>query len=228
MAPFPDPLAASAFFLRPAETGAIEIQTELVRAGRGMATAEARLIQGGKERVRVLSTFSRLADANGRTALFNGPPDLPPPADCLDPLDGRSIEGVTIADRVEYRMPEAPGWWRGSPSGDPSSVLWARFKEPRDPDVLSLPLMVDAAAPAVLELGEIGSATLALTVHVRGNPAPGWLACRASTRYVVDGYHEEDFEIWDSNGRLVAQARQLAVLPAAARENEETTRARPG
>jgi hypothetical protein len=29
---------------------------------------------------------------------------------------------------------------------------------------------------------------------------------------VIDGYHEEDFEIWDSAGRLVAQSRQFAVL----------------
>jgi acyl-CoA thioesterase len=43
-------------------------------------------------------------------------------------------------------------------------------------------------------------------------PALGWLACRASTRHLIDGYHDEDFEIWDSTGRLVAQSRQLAVL----------------
>ena len=31
---------------------------------------------------------------------------------------------------------------------------------------------------------------------------------------VIGGYHEEDFEIWDSEGRLVAQSRQFALLPA--------------
>lgn len=46
----------------------------------------------------------------------------------------------------------------------------------------------------------------------RARPEPGWLACRAGTRHVINGYHEEDFEIWDSGGRLVAQARQLARL----------------
>ena len=79
----------------------------------------------------------------------------------------------------------------------------------------SLPLLVDAAAPAVLEIGELGSQTLELTVHLRARPAPGWMACRISTRHVIDGYHEEDFEIWDSAGHLVAQSRQLAALPRA-------------
>jgi hypothetical protein len=49
-------------------------------------------------------------------------------------------------------------------------------------------------------------------MHVRARPAPGGLACRVSTNYLIDGYHEEDFEISDSTGRLVAQSRQLALL----------------
>jgi hypothetical protein len=69
------------------------------------------------------------------------------------------------------------------------------------------------ANPAIFELGEYSSATIELTAYVRARPEPGWLACRASTRYVVDGYHEEDFEAWDSAGRLVVQSRQLALLP---------------
>ena len=48
-------------------------------------------------------------------------------------------------------------------------------------------------------------------MHVRARPAPGWLACRVRTRFVIDGYHEEDFEIWDSAGRLVPPARAAAV-----------------
>jgi acyl-CoA thioesterase len=65
----------------------------------------------------------------------------------------------------------------------------------------------------VLELG-VSTTTIQLTVHLRAKPAPGWLACRATTRFVSGGYHEEDFEVWDSAGTLVAQSRQLdLVLP---------------
>jgi hypothetical protein len=63
----------------------------------------------------------------------------------------------------------------------------------------------------VVELGAT-STTVQLTVHLRARPAPGWLACRAVTRYVAGGYHEEDFEVWDSAGTLVAQSRQLAHI----------------
>jgi acyl-CoA thioesterase len=212
--PLPDPLTVSAFFLRAGRPGPAEIHTEVVRSGRRTATGEARLFQNGAEAVRVLATFTDLGRTAGRTLVLNGKPDLPPPAEAFDPLAGRQLPGVTITDRVDYRVARYPGWSKGQPSGDPSQDFWMRFSDGRDADLLSLTLLVDAAAPVILEIGEAASATIELTVHLRAHPAPGWLACRARTRYVIDGYHEEDFEIWDSTGKLVAQSRQLALLPA--------------
>ena len=113
-------------------------------------------------------------------------------------------------------MRARPRWVQGRPSGDPTLELWIRFKEPRDADLFALPLLVDAVFPAVMEIGATGAVTVELTVHVRGRRVPGWLACRVTTRHIVDGYHEEDFEIWDAAGRLVAQSRQLALLPPSA------------
>jgi acyl-CoA thioesterase len=116
---------------------------------------------------------------------------------------------------VEYRVPELPGWRTGKPSGKLSTEFWMRLKGGRVADPLSLVFLVDAAAPVVMEIGATGSSTIELTVHVRKRAAPGWLACRAGTRHVFGGYHEEDFEIWDSQGNLVAQSRQLAILRTA-------------
>jgi acyl-CoA thioesterase len=55
--------------------------------------------------------------------------------------------------------------------------------------------------------------TLEMTTHVRAMPAPGWLRCRFTTRFVTGGLLEEDGEIWDQSGRLVALSRQLALVP---------------
>lgn len=212
MMPFPDPLVVSAFFLRPTLPGAADVRTELARAGRSMATGTARLLQAGKETVRVTATFTDLARATGRTLIVGERPDLPPVDKAIDPLGGRAMAGLPITERVEYRAARRPGWMQGKPDGDPSMQFWMRFREGREADVLALTTLVDAAYPAVMEIGATGSSTLELTVHLRAHPAPGWLACRATTRYVINGYHEEDFEIWDSTGTLVAQSRQLALL----------------
>jgi len=209
---FPDPVVASASFVRPPAPGPAEVHTAVVRTGRRTATGEARLIQEGSEAVRVVATFSDLRAATGRTLVLGSPPELPPPDDAVLLFDGGTFPGVRVTEHVEYRMAALPGIAAGEPSGDPTYEMWMRFKGGREPDLMSLAFLVDAAAPAVFELGEMGSSTMQLTAHLRAHPAPGWLACRATTRFVIGGSHEEDFEIWDSTGQLVAQSRQLAVL----------------
>jgi acyl-CoA thioesterase len=210
--PLPDPLAVSAFFLRPARPGPVEVRTALLRSGRRVSTGEAMLYQDDKETLHVTAAFADLRGAAGRTVVLGARPDLPPPDRAFDLMGGHVIPELTIGRRIEYRVATWPGWARGEPSGRPSQEFWMRFRDGREPDLLSLASLVDAAAPPVLELGEAGSATIELTVHLRAHPAPGWLACRVATRYLIGGYHEEDFEIWDSTGALVAQSRQLALL----------------
>ena len=55
--------------------------------------------------------------------------------------------------------------------------------------------------------------TLELTCHIRHKPAPGWLKVTHFSRNLSGGMFEEDCEVWDSAGRLVAQSRQLALVP---------------
>ena len=208
--PFPDPVVVSGFFLRPGTAGPALVRTSLTRAGRRISFGEAVLSQGGKDVVRAAAAFAALGAArplfvDGAPVFADGaPPVLPPPSDCVGVPVG-SFGVATIAERVEFRSASLPGWFRGSPTGRPSSEFWMRFADGREADLFALPLLVDSTAPSVLELG-MTSTTVQLTVHLRAHPAPGWLACRAAARFVSDGYHEEDFEVWDSAGRLVAQS----------------------
>ncbi len=199
--------------MRRTTPGPAEVLTEVARVGARTATGSARLVRGGDEVMRLTATFGNLEQVRGTTQLYAAPPVLPPPESCVSLPERYPMPGVTIAERLEYRAAELPGWARGRPSGVPSAAFWMRFRDGRDADTLALPMLVDAAAPVVMELGESGSSTIELTVHVRARPAPGWLACRATTRHVINGLHEEDFEIWDTQGMLVAQSRQLALLP---------------
>jgi acyl-CoA thioesterase len=213
---FPDPIVVSGFFLRPGSIGPAEISTEVIRSGKTTAFGQASLWREGKEVLRATAAFADLAAAaargGGRLSYSGGAaPDLPPPQECLA-LPARARSRISLINRFEYRVAALPSWAVGDPpSGVPVYELWIRFADGREPDVMSLPLIVDAVAPAVLEVGA-RSATVELTVHLRARPAPGWLACRSLTRHLADGYHEEDFEVWDSTGRLVAQSRQLAVV----------------
>jgi acyl-CoA thioesterase len=207
--PFPDPVVVSGFFLRPGTAGPVRIRTSVIRAGRTTAFGESVLVQDGKEVVRATAAFAQLG-REGLVYTDGAPPDLPPPGECVA-VPVASFGLASIAERIEFRSAELPGWFLGRPSGRPASSFWMRFTDGRDADLLTLPLLVDSTAPAVLELGA-GSTTIQLTVHLRARPAPGWLACRAVARFVSGGYHEEDVEVWDSAGVLVAQSRQLALI----------------
>jgi acyl-CoA thioesterase len=210
--PFPDPVVVSGFFLRPGSVGPAQISTEVIRSGKTTGFGQASLWRDGKEVLRATAAFADLAAAAARGGPWysgGAAPHLPPPEECVA-LPARASR-ISLVNRFEYRAAALPSWAVGAPpSGNPVYELWMRFADGREPDVASLPLIVDAVAPAVLEVGA-GSTTVELTVHLRARPAPGWLACRSYTRHVADGYHEEDFEVWDSTGRLVAQSRQLAL-----------------
>jgi acyl-CoA thioesterase len=212
--PQPDPLVVTAHFLRPGRLGAAEIAVDVVRIGRRTATASAVLSQTHEPIIAALATFGELSAFTGGHALFNAPPQLPSPDDCLDwrTTDERS-DGVTIRDRVECRIP--PAAEPSATATQPRQEFWIRLREPRTLDLRPLPLLVDAAPPAVMLLGYSGDLTLELTVHLRAHPSSQWLAARATVRHLANGLHEEDFELWDIAGTLVAQSRQLALVPAA-------------
>lgn len=217
--PHPDPLAVSAHYLRPGVVGPARVDTELVRAGRRLSTGEARLTCGDREVLRVVASYADLADTTGVSGsdlVLGEAPDLPPPDECVDAYGGLRLPGVTVADRVDVRAPEPFGWARGRPTGVPRAEYWLRFADGRPADTAGLATLVDTVAPAVLELGVTGSSTAELTVHVRARPTPNgtasaWLAARVASRHLAGGYYEEDVELWDTTGRLVAQSRQLAV-----------------
>ena len=212
--PHPHPFTVNSHFLRRAVPGPASLEVEVVRAGRRHSTGHVRVLQQEKEILRAIGTFGDLAASSGPSLTEESPPDLPPPDECIDPWESVP-EGarVPIGERTEARMAKAPGWMRGEPSGIPLGEFHQRFKDGRDQDPLSLLFMSDAAPPSIVELGQMGSVTLELTVHVRALPSPGWLTIRKVGSHVINGYFQEDVTMWDSGGLVVASSRQLALLP---------------
>jgi acyl-CoA thioesterase len=219
----PDPLAVSAHYVTPSINGeAFDVDVEVIRAGRGHATAQARCTQAGTERMRVLATFGDLSRAEGPTIDLGSPPELPPIEDCLGgprrdggPQSQPMPNGLVAAirDRWDARLdPRTVPWLIGEgPNGRGEIAGYGRFPDGREPDTAAMMLIADAFPPAVFNMARAAWVpTLEFTVLVRARPAPGWLRCRFTTSHLRQGYMEEDGEIWDSAGVLVCQSRQLA------------------
>lgn len=211
--PHPDPFAVTAHFPTRTDTGDVVVEVEPVRRGRTHSTAAARLVQGDETRVVVVATYGDLDEIRGPTVVRDGPPSFPDPEECV-PAVGPFAP--VFVKQFDLRLtPDTAAWATTRPSGTAEMSGWTRFADGRDADTRSLILFADSFPPAIFNVATaLWVPTLELSVHVRGRPSPGWLQCRLQTRYLIDGYLEEDGEIWDSTGRLVALSRQLARIHA--------------
>jgi acyl-CoA thioesterase len=206
----PDPLTLTGHFLRPAAPGSIVVVVEVIKRGKNYSTGMARLVQDEKEVLRVLATYGTLENRGGPEYIAGTPPKL-------ERLVTRAAtEGLPeIAKRFEIEPDvETMSWLAGKPSGTAEIRGRLRFSDGRMPDTRSLALLADALPPPVFNVIEPGWVpTLELTVHVRARPTTQWLSCVFRSRFVFGGLLEEDGELWDESGQLVAQSRQLAGLP---------------
>jgi acyl-CoA thioesterase len=210
----PHPLAVSAQFSSRAEAGPAEVEVERVREGRSVASLRARLLQGGRSRVDVLLSAGTLPGPDVAPYRVDAaPPQMPDPEACLasEPPPGHPRNGIT--EQLDVRVdPDTGGFLRGEPGGGAEVRAWVRTTSGREPDPLLLLTVADALPPVTFEIGLRGWVpTVELTVHVRAVPSPGWLRCVQRATVLHGGWIDEECQVWDSAGRLVAQARQLAV-----------------
>ncbi len=206
------PRVAAITYHGPPSNGAAEMICRPVRHGRTIQTGDATLTQDGRLIAQLTASFGPRSGDRPSVELGT-PPQLPDPETLPDPRSALPDEG--IFGRVDYRLAAPPGFFVGAPSQDPTYELWQRRSDGRVGDWATLAFFCDSFVPPVFELGPdvaTASLTVQLTVHLHRLPTTPWIATRFTTRHVVDGFHEEDGELWDADGHLLAQSRQLAIL----------------
>ena len=213
----PDPISVTAHYLAPGPPGAVTLRTEVVKQGQQLVTMSGSMHQGDRELMRLLGSFGDVAAKSGgfqHTTLTA--PDLPPREQCIRHSSARAEITVALADRLHiWFRPEHAPFLPGPKSNVAIIEGWAEFADERPFDTLSMLLLADGFPPPVFHLDMPSGwiPTVELTVHVRGVPAPGPVRCRFHSEIVQNGFLQEDGLVWDSDGQLVAQSRQLALLP---------------
>ncbi len=211
--PQPHPLSVSATYLGPPDFSQADLTVDVARAGRRQSTVTVRLSPRGEERVRATITLGTLV-AEPPTILDR---DAARPTD-IRPQDGPPTTGeetIALREQVQIQLAEGIGFATGQPSGQARLDGWMRFANGREPDPLALVLFADAMPPSIFEARGLGVGhvpTIQLTTHLFALPSPGWVQARFRTRVQGGNFLDEDGELWDSEGRLVATARQLALL----------------
>ncbi len=210
------PLSITSHFLAPGPVGEAIIDITTLRDGRRMAVARATLSVDDRPIIALLGTFAPPAVPDETAPSFDSsaPPELPPIDECVR-------RGPPVASGFGTRTssryhPDDGGFAVGQKSGRPLARGWFEFADRGPIDEFGLLLVADAFAPVCFSVHDVPvswAPTLEMTTHIRARPADGPLRVRFESRHLRDGYFEEDGEMWDSDGLLVAQSRQIALVP---------------
>ncbi|HET7530274.1 MAG TPA: thioesterase family protein [Mycobacteriales bacterium] len=207
----PHALATSGHFLRSPTGGPAEVRVEVMKTGRTVSAARTVLWQDERPCLDALVTVGELPAADPEHMGVQRPP-MPPPEECRVRRQDDIV--VELLDHVDVRLvPDTVPFPRERIAGaEPVIRGWMGFHDGADADALALLLAVDVCPPTVFHLGRMGWApTVELTCLLRREPAPGWLAFEARSSMLAGGWFDEEANVWDSTGTLVAQSRQLAL-----------------
>lgn len=213
-----DLMSATGTFLNPAHPGPVEVDVSTLKAGRSLSTLRARVSRNERPLVAVHAVFAERDRPAPKEDMVRGePPELPPPEDCV-PMEPSTDSPLPppFAGKVEIRShPADIAAMAGEKTGYALMRGWFRLRGEEALDGHAIVVATDALAPAIFNSPYPAgwTPTIELTVQIRDPRPQGWLACSFATHFVTNGMLEEDGEIWDAEGRLVALSRQLALVP---------------
>jgi acyl-CoA thioesterase len=205
------PRSFTVHYLAPPDEGSVELDTNLERAGRQLSFVTGRLRQEGRLLAVAQAVFSVPVEAPEFDD--SKAPVVPPPEE----LERLAVEGpieIPMRERYDSRWAIGPMPFT---AGDRAEVGgWIRLVDPRPADHVLLAAMADAWLPPVFSRARerFGVPTIDLTIHFRRRVLPDddWFLVRFRTRSSIEGFLEEDGEIWSRSGQLVVQSRQLALV----------------
>ncbi|MEU7137809.1 thioesterase family protein [Nocardia sp. NPDC046473] len=213
------PIAASTDFLGAPDPGRVDYEVRVRKAGRQICLVDVDLVQEGRTLVHTAFTFGRVDDAPP-VYVPESHTDMP-----TEPTADAVAYGPDSPMRIAHLSQGAsvaidPIWARflAGEQGKPQLRLWIRPRpaDEQDPEVAVYFAMMagDMSPPVSMNLGRFGWApTVQLTTHLHRRPAPGWLRVIATTPEVGERMFVQDQLVLDATGAVIAQTRQLALIP---------------
>lgn len=194
-------------------SGAVRVETELLREGRTASSVRARLSGEAGRGVEAIFTFS----AGRPSALAHPGPVAPVPAPKADasplvfpegaPEFTRRLDFVWMSDTLPF-----------AGSARPYELSWVRHKdEASRQGVLSLICLADALPPAICTtldgFAPLSSMTWMIDLLVdEPETRDGWWLLEARADQAAHGHSSQDMTIWNADGVCVAKGRQTVAV----------------
>ena len=206
-------------YLDNAREGQFRVDIGRLRATRSNTTLELTLRQGDDL---ILAGIAGMAKGRSCPDLDGAAVPAATPYEATDLsrfLMERGVSDIAppFATRLEYRHCLGPEPLSGSEEALTGG--WLRMLDGHPIDAPAAAMLTDAWWPAVWSrLRQVPrTPTLDLTIHFR-RPLPDTdepVLAQFRSRLGLDGFVDEEGELWSADGRLLVQSRQLAVLLAA-------------
>lgn len=209
------PRSLSLSFVGPVTPGPVELETEILREGRGVTQVQSRLRQNGQIQAVMLGSFGAPRTSQVQVEAEPAPPIKSPNESVKRP----SVPGLTpeFMQWFDYRWAVGTLPYMGSPHREMGG--WVRFAHPQQHiSVVHLLALVDAWPPAVLPrlTKPAPASSLCWTIEFI-HPLPeldsqDWLLYVASIDQASNGYGQTQARLWSAQGELIALSRQTVTV----------------
>jgi acyl-CoA thioesterase len=206
------PVIVTANFLTKCEAGKkSRVTVEAISAGKQLNRYQASLTQNGTEITRCWATFMDEGNCDKSANRYEKEaPEMPAREVCVSlPV----MPEFTLIEHMDVLLaPSCAGWLKGDLSPISEQKGWIKFKDDRPCDALSLLLTADSFPPPILaSQGAVAWVpTIEYSVSVRDLADTPWIKAIFRSHYLTCDIIEEDGELWDENGKLLAISRQIA------------------
>ena len=219
--PHPSAINSNIYYLDRTEPEPAELHIEILRTSRGSSMGQVKLIQNNKITCLYSSLCSDFQYMKGHSGLETPLPEI---INSVEQDDFKVMNyenfklGSTPSFIQQLNMSVHPdhAWWDREISTDAAEARCSAYLELQGgvADTFVLSYLADILPPVVQnKYGPLGWVpTLTLTCNIRQLPKTNLLFIDGIAKDISNGYFEQDCNIWDMSGNLVATSRQLAKI----------------
>ena len=214
-------ISSSVQYLDRIDAKTFELEVETFKTSRGSSSGIVKLKQDDKICTTFTGTCSDFEFMKGYDGLQKPLPNIFNEGDKKDYIKmnyDKISKGFTPAfiQQLECLIHPDHAWWNRDSNDKNNEARCSAFLEMQGgiPDQFCLSFYSDILPPVVSnKYGPLGwIPTITLTTHIRQLPSTSELYADFKATDINKGYFEQDCNIWDLNGNLVASSRQLTRI----------------
>lgn len=214
-------ISSSVQYLDRIDEGDVSIHVEILKISRGSSSGIVKIIQDNRTCCTFTGTCTDLDVIKGISDLETPIPELFKTSDHKDYIKLNYdiiTKGFTpsFIKQLECVIHPDHAWWNRSIGFEDAKARCSAVLEMKGgiPDQFCLSFYADILPPVVInKYGALGWVpTITLTTLIRQLPTTKKVFADFIARDINKGYFEQDCNIWDLNGNLVASSRQLTRI----------------